>query len=63
MMIRDEELKERLLPEVLSLIRDQERLDRMKSALKDMAKPGAAKTIAQALISLAGIKEEGGDQK
>ena len=63
MMIRDEELKDRLLPEVLSLIRDQERLDRMKSALKEMAKPGAAKTIAQELISLAGSKEEGGDQK
>ena len=60
MMIRDEELKERLLPEVLSLIRDQERLDRMRSVLKEMAKPGAAKTIAQALISLAGSKE-GGD--
>ena len=63
MIIRDEELKDRLLPEVLSLIRDQERLDRMKSALKEMAKPGAAKTIAQELISLAGSKEEGGDQK
>jgi len=35
----------------------------MKSALKEMAKPGAAKTIAQELIFLAGSKEEGGDQK
>jgi UDP-N-acetylglucosamine:LPS N-acetylglucosamine transferase len=62
LMIRDEELKERLLPEVLSLIRDQERLDRMKSALKKMAKPGAAKMIAEELISLSSI-EEGGDQR
>ena len=61
-MIQDEELMERLLPEVFSLIKDQERMNHMKSALKVMAKPGAAKTIAQELISLAGYKK-GGDQK
>jgi len=62
LMIRDEELKERLLPTVLSLIRNPERLNQMKSALKDMAKPEAAKMIARELITLAGNKE-GGDQK
>lgn len=61
-MIRDEDLHERLLPEVLALVRDQERLDRMRSALKKMAKPEAAKTIAKELINLAG-RDEGGDQK
>ena len=62
MMIRDEDLQERLLPEVLALVRDQERLDRMRTALKKMAKPEAAKTIARELINLAG-SDEGGDQK
>jgi len=62
LLIQDEELQERLLPEVLSLLRDQKKLDQMKSALNKMAKPGAAKMIAEELISLSGI-EEGGDQR
>ena len=62
LMIQDEELKERLLVEVLSLINNQERLDRMRSALRKMAKPEAAKTIAKELIGLANTKE-GGDQE
>jgi len=61
-MIRDEDLQERLLPEVLALINDQERLDRMRSALKKMAKPEAAKTIARELINLA-ASNQGGDQR
>jgi UDP-N-acetylglucosamine--N-acetylmuramyl-(pentapeptide) pyrophosphoryl-undecaprenol N-acetylglucosamine transferase len=59
--VRDEELQDRLLTEVLSLIDDQERLERMKSALREMAKPAAAETIARELVALAGI-EKGGDQ-
>ncbi len=62
LMVRDEDLEERLLPEVLSLIRDPERLNKMKIALKRMAKPGAAETIARELISLAG-DTEGGNQE
>jgi len=62
LMVRDEDLQERLLPEVLALIRDQGRLDRMRSALKKMAKPDAAKAIAKELINLAGCNK-GGAQK
>ena len=60
-LVRDEELQDRLLPEVLSLIDDQEQLKSMRSALKEMAKPAAAKIIARELVALAGIGK-GGDQ-
>ena len=62
LMIRDEDLQERLLPEVLALIRDQGRLDRMRSALKKMAKPDAAKAIAKELINLAACNKGGGQK-
>ncbi len=38
LLVRDEDLEERLLPEVLSLIRDRERLEKMKSRLKGNGK-------------------------
>lgn len=62
LLIQDEDLQKRLLPEVLLLLKDQKKLDRMKSALIKMAKPGAARMIAEELISLSGI-EEGRDLK
>jgi len=62
LMIQDEDLMEKLLPEVLSLIHDGERLGRMKAALREMANPGAAKMIANKLLTLAG-KTTGGRQE
>ena len=61
LLVKDEDLEERLLPEILSLIRDRERLEKMKTALRKMAKPNAAETLARELISLAG-NTEGGTQ-
>ncbi|MCJ7714986.1 MAG: undecaprenyldiphospho-muramoylpentapeptide beta-N-acetylglucosaminyltransferase [Anaerolineales bacterium] len=58
LLVDDEELTEKLLPTVLKLIRNPEQLDLMRSALKAMAQPEAAKTIARELINLA--EESGG---
>jgi UDP-N-acetylglucosamine--N-acetylmuramyl-(pentapeptide) pyrophosphoryl-undecaprenol N-acetylglucosamine transferase len=62
LMIQDEDLNEKLLPEVLSLIHDGERLNQMKAALREMARPGAAKMIANKLLALAG-NTAGGPQE
>jgi len=63
LIIRDEELKNRLLPEILSLIRDRERLNKMKNALRSMAKSDAAEAIAKELMALADGSKEGGNQR
>ena len=48
MIVRDEDLSERL-PPVLSLIRDPERLVEDGNLLEEMAKPERQKTIARSL--------------
>ncbi|MCJ7733181.1 MAG: UDP-N-acetylglucosamine--N-acetylmuramyl-(pentapeptide) pyrophosphoryl-undecaprenol N-acetylglucosamine transferase [Anaerolineales bacterium] len=53
-VIKDGELSEKLLPTVMDLIRNRGELDFMKSAMKKLARPQAAETIARELIKLVG---------
>jgi UDP-N-acetylglucosamine--N-acetylmuramyl-(pentapeptide) pyrophosphoryl-undecaprenol N-acetylglucosamine transferase len=58
-IIADEDLSEQLLPRVQAIINDQQQLMKMGSAMKALAQPKAAETIAQLLLSLAGNAKEG----
>lgn len=58
-IIADEDLSEQLLPRVQAIINDQQQLMKMGSAMKALAQPKAAETIAQLLLSLAGTAKEG----
>jgi len=58
-IIRDEDLSEVLLAQIKSLLNDQERLALMASAMRSLAKPEAARSIAQKLIELARSREGG----
>jgi UDP-N-acetylglucosamine--N-acetylmuramyl-(pentapeptide) pyrophosphoryl-undecaprenol N-acetylglucosamine transferase len=49
----DQELGTRLLPLVLELIQDPQRLGRMRQAMRSLAQPGAARSIAGLLRALA----------
>ena len=60
LLIRDEELSEKLLSAIQDLINNPDRLAQMRSAMKKMAKPKAAENIARELFFLAG-KTEGGN--
>lgn len=55
-VIDDQELQDRILPMVQDLIRDRERREKMKSAMKSLAQPNAAESIGQLLLDLAGHK-------
>lgn len=59
-LLRDEDLSEKLLSEIQSLLRDQAKQEAIKAALRELAAPEAAKTIARQLISLA-EQGRGGD--
>jgi UDP-N-acetylglucosamine--N-acetylmuramyl-(pentapeptide) pyrophosphoryl-undecaprenol N-acetylglucosamine transferase len=59
LIINDEELTEKLLPTVRSLINDRDMLERMREEMDSLAKPDAAKTIARELVVLAGNKMGG----
>jgi undecaprenyldiphospho-muramoylpentapeptide beta-N-acetylglucosaminyltransferase len=52
-MVRDEELQEKLLPVVQDLMGDSSKLERMRRAMHSLAHPGAAKSIAGLLFDLA----------
>ena len=52
-IIEDQNLTDQLLSCVQELIRDQEQLSIMGSAMKALAQPKAAERIAQMLLSLA----------
>ena len=58
-IIQDEELGDELLKNIQGLIRDQETLSMMGSAMKKLAKPTAAIEIAKQLLMLAGSAEGG----
>ncbi len=58
-IIADEDLPEQLLPRVQAIINDQQQLMKMGSAMKALAQPKAAETIAQLLLSLAGNAKGG----
>jgi UDP-N-acetylglucosamine--N-acetylmuramyl-(pentapeptide) pyrophosphoryl-undecaprenol N-acetylglucosamine transferase len=60
-LIRDGDLTEKLLSEIQSLVRDREKREEMRVALRKLAQPEAAKTIARQLISMA-EGDTGGDQ-
>ncbi len=58
-IVKDEDLPDKLLPEVQSLIHDQGRLRAMRAALRELAEPDAAGLIARELLDLA-AKDQGG---
>jgi UDP-N-acetylglucosamine--N-acetylmuramyl-(pentapeptide) pyrophosphoryl-undecaprenol N-acetylglucosamine transferase len=58
-IIADEDLPGQLLPQVQAIFNDQEKLMKMGSAMKALAQPKAAETIAQLLLSLAGNAKGG----
>jgi len=52
-LVKDENLAERLLPLVDELLGDPQKLDEMKEAMKRLARPQAAEKIAAELLALA----------
>jgi UDP-N-acetylglucosamine--N-acetylmuramyl-(pentapeptide) pyrophosphoryl-undecaprenol N-acetylglucosamine transferase len=61
-LLRDEDLPERLSLEIKSLMRDEEKRMEMRTVLRQLAQPDAAKNIARQLIGMAqqgagGIKQ------
>jgi undecaprenyldiphospho-muramoylpentapeptide beta-N-acetylglucosaminyltransferase len=58
-IIQDEDLEDGLLKNIQGLMRDQEALSMMGSAMKKLAKPYAAVEIAKQLLILAGNAEGG----
>ena len=53
MMVRDETLEERLVPLVDELLGNPQKLDAMRTAMKEIARPNAAENIAAELLALA----------
>jgi UDP-N-acetylglucosamine--N-acetylmuramyl-(pentapeptide) pyrophosphoryl-undecaprenol N-acetylglucosamine transferase len=58
-IIEDEKLNDQLLSRVIGLINNPEKLDEMKTALRKLAQPDAARVIAEELLDL-GTKQPGG---
>jgi undecaprenyldiphospho-muramoylpentapeptide beta-N-acetylglucosaminyltransferase len=58
-LIGDDELSLKLLSEIQSLIRNREKREEMKAALRQLARPDAAKTIGLQLLSMAGHDSRG----
>ncbi len=56
--IKDEELDDQLLPEILGLLEDPDRLRRMGEAARLSTTPSASRVIASEIEKLAGTKEE-----
>ncbi|MDD2560426.1 MAG: undecaprenyldiphospho-muramoylpentapeptide beta-N-acetylglucosaminyltransferase [Bacteroidales bacterium] len=54
-MIRDDEAREKLIPEALALLEEPEQLKVLKSAMAELALPNAAEHIADEIIKLAKI--------
>lgn len=54
-MIRDDEAREKLIPEALALLEEPEQLTVLKSAMAELALPNAAEHIADEIIKLAKI--------
>jgi len=52
LLLADEALPEQLLPAILDLLDDPERLAEMRAAMKNLATPGAAQLIADELLQL-----------
>lgn len=53
LMVRDEELKEKLLPLVNGLLNNSQKLKEMRTAMQERARPQAAEKIAARLLALA----------
>jgi UDP-N-acetylglucosamine--N-acetylmuramyl-(pentapeptide) pyrophosphoryl-undecaprenol N-acetylglucosamine transferase len=60
-LIRDEDLPRQLLSEIRSLLENEEKMRAMRAALRQLAKPDAAKNIALQLFNTAGLSA-GGDK-
>ncbi len=61
-LVRDEDLSRKLMSEILSLVRDGGKREAMRSSLRQLAQPEAAKIIARQLFSMAG-HSAGGETK
>ncbi len=55
LLIPDNELNEKLFPEVQNLLNDESKLKKLSSNIKNFSKPDAAKEIAEEVIKLAEI--------
>jgi len=60
-IVDDSDLQEQLLPVVRRLFRDVPGLDRMRAAMRSLARPQAASDIAGLIQTLASERSEGGD--
>lgn len=54
LILKDEDLADKLLPFVKELLLDRQKLDSMRSAMKQLSQPNAAAAIASQLVKLAG---------
>jgi UDP-N-acetylglucosamine:LPS N-acetylglucosamine transferase len=61
-VIADSDLPERLLPLVLELMRDRPRREQMRQAMRALARPQAAETIAQLLVDLSRQRSQEGSK-
>ncbi|MEW5871368.1 MAG: undecaprenyldiphospho-muramoylpentapeptide beta-N-acetylglucosaminyltransferase [Chloroflexota bacterium] len=62
-LIQDSDLSVQLLPVVSELMRDRDQLERMAQAMRSLAQPGAANSIAQLIQGLAVQKTPGKDMR
>ena len=51
--LTDEQLPEKMLPTVLSLLQDKQRLHEMREAARELDMPNGAKNLAQVIIDTA----------
>jgi len=59
-MIKDEEMPGQLLPVLLSLMRDPIRRGQMRQAMRSLARPEAAQSIARMVCDLASTQRQEG---
>lgn len=53
-LVKDDEAKEKLVPEIIKLIHDEDKINAMKKNIKRFGRPGAAQDIAKEVIRIAG---------
>ena len=60
-MLEDSRLGNELVPTIKQLINDPEQLSKMRNSMQSLFKPGAARMIADQLVSLAGNRSTNSD--
>jgi UDP-N-acetylglucosamine--N-acetylmuramyl-(pentapeptide) pyrophosphoryl-undecaprenol N-acetylglucosamine transferase len=58
LLLEDRDLPEKLLPTVLGLVRDRSRREAMRQAMRSLARPDAARSIAHIIRDLAARRQE-----